>query len=187
MDKAVNIMSSVPLMDTPSIQITFLPYHSLLGVTMQPGDTTTKVPCRLCEERVEKKVMRRHVDNLILKDDLGIVCGFCGLGTCSIDLVRESGRGKTISFVPGSNCQYQVKFSLKSAETPTKSGPCSNRPIRCIQYKTIQWSYNLPQHCRDKHSDHPIPSTDDEKKLIGIWLNTFRWAFILISVYNVVL
>ena len=125
-NNAINIMSSLPLMDTPSTEITFLPYHSLLGVTVQPGDTTANVPCRLCDERVEKKVMRKHVGKHILKDKLGIVCGFCGLGTCSIDLVRGSGRGKTISFVPGSNCEYQVKFSLKSAETPTKSGLCTN-------------------------------------------------------------
>ena len=116
MSKAVSIMSSLPLVDTQSIQLSLLPYHPSLAVTVQTGDATTKVPCRLCEERVETKVMCKHVGKHILKDNLGIVCGFCGLGTCSIDLVRGSGRGKTVTFVPGSNCEYLVKFSLKSAE-----------------------------------------------------------------------
>ena len=114
--------------------------------------------------------MRKHVGKHIIKDRLGIVCRFCGLENCSIDLVRGSGRGKTITLVPGSNCDYIMKFSLKSAETPTKSGPCTNRPITCNHCKTVQWSYNLPKHCEEKHSDHTIPTTvtDAEKKLLGV-------------------
>ena len=89
---------------------------------------------------------------------------------CSIDLVRGSGRGKTVTLIPGSNCAYQIKFSLKSAEKATKNGPCTNRPITCDRCKTVQWSYNLPKHYQDKHSDYPIPTTvtDAEKKLLGV-------------------
>ena len=92
--KAVSIMSSLPLVDTQSTQLSLLPYHPSLAVTVQTGDATTKVPCRLCEERVETKVMRKHAGKHILKDNLGIVCGFCGLGTCSIDLVKRISKRK---------------------------------------------------------------------------------------------
>ena len=61
-------------------------------------------------------------------------------------------------------------FLVDMEKGSTKSGPCSNRPITCIHCKTIQWSYNLPRHCQDKHSNHPIPTavTDDEKRLMGV-------------------
>ena len=66
----------------------------------------------------------------------------------------------------GSAC---LAISQKSAEKSTKSSPCTNRPITCEHCKTVQWSYNLPKHCKEKHSDYPIPTTitDEENKLLG--------------------
>ena len=98
-----------------------------------------------------------------------MVCGLCGLGNCSIDLARGSGRGKTTSYIPSSNCEYSSKFSIKSAETPTKSGPCSDRPVSS-HICNIQWSYNIPKHYQDKHSNRSIPltMTDTEKQLLGL-------------------
>ena len=123
-----------------------------------------------CTDDVSTKVMRKHVGVHIIKSDLGLVCGFCGLEGCSIDLVRGSGRGKTATMIPGSNCEYVCKFDLKSAEKSTKSGPCTNRPVVCSICSTIHWSYNLPIHFCLKHSDHPIPAraSDKEKKFMGI-------------------
>ena len=169
-EKALSIMTSLPLADNQPTLLACLPYHPSLAVCLQPGEATNKISCQICGEAVEKKAMRKHVGIHIIKDGLGIVCGYCGLASCSIDLVRGSGRGKTMTMIPGSNCTYQVKFSLKSAEMSTKSSPCTNRPITCEHCKTVQWSYNLPKHCKEKHSDYPIPTTitDEERKLLGV-------------------
>ena len=63
-------------------------------------------------------------------------CGFCGLSGCSIGIMGGSGRGKTANQVVSSNCDYKVKFSLKSVEKHTKYMPSSNRPMTCSLCKT---------------------------------------------------
>ena len=95
---------------------------------------------------------------------------FAAWAIAPITLEVGSGRGKTATSVPGSNCEYASKFSLKSAEKSTSTGPCTNRPIACNLCKTIQRTYNKPGHYRLKHSDHPVPKTvaDGEEKLMGI-------------------
>ena len=67
-----------------------------------------------------------------------------------------SGCGKTASQVVSSNCDYKVKFSLKSAEKFTKSSPCTNRPVICslCKTKTVNWSYNMYLHMKEKHGDY---------------------------------
>jgi len=169
--KAVEIFQSLPIVDSQRIELsTCLPYHETLAVSIEPGSLSEKIPCRICGEGLSIKAMRKHVGVHIIKSDLGLVCGFCGIEGCSIDLVRGSGRGKTATMIPGSNCEYLCKFSLKSAEKSTKSGPCTNRPVVCSICSTVQWSYNLPIHFRAKHSDHPIPAraSDEETKFMGI-------------------
>ena len=99
---------------------------------------------------------RTHVGKHILKEHLGDVCGFCGMVGCSIDLIKGSCRGSSVTLTAGSNCSYKCKFSLKAAEKPTKSGPCTNRPIRCYICAVVKWSYSLPKHFRDMHTDHPV-------------------------------
>ena len=168
--KALYLMQSLPLAESQKVDHVYLPYHSSLEVSLDSDEVGDKVPCRICDQMLPKKLMRRHVGVHILQEDLGLVCGFCGLKDCSIELERGSGRGKTATMVPGSNCGYISKFSLKSAEKSTKSGPCTNRPVTCEQCKTVQWSYNLPNHFRSKHSDYPVPKriADGEEKLMGI-------------------
>ena len=146
-----------------------LPYHSSLEVSVDWDYVGDEIPCRLRAQMLPKKLMRRHVGVHILQEDLGVVCGFCSMKDYSIELERGSGRGKTATLVPGSNCEYS-KFSLKSAEKSTKSGPCTNRPVLCDQCKTVQWSYNLPFHFRSKNSDYPVPKriADEEEKSMGI-------------------
>ena len=114
--------------------------------------------------------MRKHVGKHILQDKLENVCGFCGLHGCTIDLVPGSGRGKTAILTASSNCSYKKKFSLKASETSTKTGPCTNRPVRCDICKYVLWSYNILTHYKDKHSDYPTPKTvkDTEYKLMGL-------------------
>ena len=48
-----------------------------------------------------------------------------------------------------------------------ESQKIENRPILCEHCKTVQWSYNLPNHFRSKHSDYPIPKriSGEEEKL----------------------
>ena len=113
-----------------------------MAVLLEHGSLSEWIPCRICEEGIFVKGMRKHVGTHILQLDLGLVCGFCGIDGCSIDFVRGSGKGKTAALVPGSNCEYLGKFSLKSAEKSTKSGPCKNRPVACSVYNTVQWTYN---------------------------------------------
>ena len=133
--KALGLMKSLPLVESQKVENAYLPYHSSLQVLLDSDEVGDKVPCHLCGDLYPKKLMRRHVGGHILQDDLDIVCGFCGLKDCSIELERGSGRGKTATMVPGSNCEYVSKFSLKSAEKSTKSGPCTNRPILCEHCK----------------------------------------------------
>ena len=115
--------------------------------------------CKQCGVLVNPKQMRKHVGVHILKDGLRNLCGFFGLVGCTIDLVTGSERRKTTTLTAGGNYRYTVKFSLKSAEKSTKSGPCTNRPIRSNICKSIYWSYNLAQYSNERHSVHPIPKT----------------------------
>ena len=95
--------------------------------------------------------------SLKFKGTLVNVCVFCGLSGCTIVVV--SGRGKTASFIPDSNCPYNVRFPLKAAETSTKSGPCTNRPVCCDGCKAVVWSYNVSYHYKHRHNDYPTPAT----------------------------
>ena len=110
MDKAVRLMQSLPVADHQKVENSFLPYHSSLEVPLDLGETMKKIPCRLCGELLTKKLMRTHVEKHVLEDNLGIVCGFCGMGDCSVTLEVGSGRGKTVTLKPASNCEYVCKF-----------------------------------------------------------------------------
>ena len=54
--------------------------------------------------------MRWHIGSHILKDNLENVCGFCGVQGCDIDISCGSGRGKTVSEVPQSRCDFYEKL-----------------------------------------------------------------------------
>ena len=167
--KAIEILQSLPIVDNQLVDIACLPYHQSLELSLDPGILSDKIPCRICGEEISNKGMRKHVGIHIIKGDLGLVCAFCGIEGCSVELVK-SGRGKTATLIPGSNCEYFSKFSIKSSEKSTKSGPCTNRPVSCSVCKTVQWSYNLSAHFRIKHRDYPIPTniSEEERKFMGI-------------------
>ena len=132
MDNAISIIGSLPVMNASEFNSSFfLSYHTLWEHNTNENKDVNSVTCRLCCEEVPIKQMRTHVGKHILKEQLGDVCGFCGMVGCSIDLIKGSGRGSSVTSTAGSNCSYKCKFSLKAAEKPTKSGPCTNRPIRC--------------------------------------------------------
>ena len=101
--------------------------------------------------KIDIKFMRCHVGYHIINEDVQNVCGFCGLQSCSIGLKKSTGRGKTAIAAAESNCTYMSKFSLKSAEKSTKTGPCTNRPVPCSVCKVITWSYSLPSHYICQH------------------------------------
>ena len=120
MEQAISLMSAVPQSGVRQGNLSGLPYHVLLI-------------------DVDQKIMRRHVGKHILKEKLENVCGFCGVSGCTIQLVSGSGRGKTVTMIAESNGPYKKKFSLKAAETPTKSGPCTNHPVCCDVCKAVVW------------------------------------------------
>ena len=113
-------MQLVPLVECQKVENVYLPYHSFLEVCLDSHEVGDKMfLCRLSGEMHPRKLMRRHVAGHIHNEDLDIVCGFCGFKDSSIDLDRGSGRGKTATVVPRSNCKYASKFSLKRAVKPT--------------------------------------------------------------------
>ena len=126
--------------------------------------------CRVCGENMDQKIMRIHVGKHIIKEKLENVCGFCCVSGCTIQLVSGSGRGKTVTMIAESNCPYKKKFSLKAAETPTKSGPCTNRPVCCDVCKAVVWSCHVSCHYRERHMDYPTPTSvsANEIKLMGL-------------------
>ena len=73
-----------------------------------------------------------------------------------------SGRGKTASQVVSSNCDYNVKFSLKSAEKLTKSSSLRKT-------KTVNWCYDMYLHMKEKHDDYSPDEwkiSEEELKLL---------------------
>ena len=134
--KALEIMSALPVIDSVATDFSCLPYNnSLMEVTAENGsrkDAKVKYSCLLCSSLVDPKQMRKHVVGVhILKEKIMNACGFCGMRGCDIKLKVASGRGKTATIASASNCEYEKRFSMKSAESSTKSGPCTNRPIEC--------------------------------------------------------
>ena len=55
--------------------------------------------------------------------------------------------------MPTSNYDYQENFDIKSAETSTKTMPCTNRPLACPKATcgVVVWSYNLYEHFKFDH------------------------------------
>ena len=76
MGKAPSIMASLPLAENIIIKVFGLSYHATLMSSMQPGNSTMGIPCRLCGEDIDKKLRRKHKCTHIVKDDLKMLCGF---------------------------------------------------------------------------------------------------------------
>ena len=92
-----------------------------------------KVDCKVYSKDLEIKKCDTILAKHILNENLAI--------GCTIELVKSSGRGTSVTNGPQSNYANFSKFSMKSAETPTKSSPCTNRPIICPLCKTTFWAY----------------------------------------------
>ena len=95
-----------------SLTEVFLSYHTLLCEhNTNENKDVNSVTCRLCCEEVPIKQMRTHVGKHTLKEQLGDVCGMLGY---SIDLIKGSGRGSSVTLTAGSNCSYKCKGSRKA-------------------------------------------------------------------------
>lgn len=90
-------------------------------------------------------------------------CGFCGRsGTCKTRLKKTKN-----AFRIESDCVYKSAFNIASAETPTQTGPSTNRPVVCklcevarppqrntsgeIDIDIVFWTYNMHCHVEEKH------------------------------------
>ena len=168
LDEAVELFNSLPLASTKSTTSSLLPYHDSLIDTVDAVVVKEKVPCKLCPKEVELKLMRLHVGKHILQENLINVCGFCGTQGCSIELTKSSGRGKSATQAPKSNCPHASKFSLKPAEKSTSSSPCTNRPVVCIICHTVVWSYMMASHYSQVHNGVPCPLsvTVEEREMV---------------------
>ena len=103
-----------------------------------------------------------------MQDNLINVCGFCGTQGYSIELSKSSGRGKSATQAPKSNCSYTSKFSLKPAEKCTSSSPCTNHPVVCTISDTVVWSYMMTSHYSQVHDgvSCPLTVTAEEREMV---------------------
>ena len=62
------------------------------------------------------------------------------------------------------NCEYTEVSNIKSTETPTKSMPRSNRPIKCQNCDVILWSYNHSKHFESDLPNELVPHGIPEKE-----------------------
>ena len=147
------MFSLLPLVSPKRIKSSLLPYDDSLVEATDDLELKEKVACKVCSKEVELKKMRLHVGKHILGGNLVNVCGFCGSDGCSINLVKSSGRGNSSTLGPQSNYVYFSKFSLKSAETSTKSSPCTNRPFACPVCETVVWTYMMSYHYAQVHKE----------------------------------
>ena len=172
---AATYLKTLPLVDPKSINATCLPYHnSLTEQSDRVSTMSNAVLCKLCQNEMDMKLMRRHIDEHILSEGLKDVCGFCGLPGCSIGISKSSGYGKTATMCASSNCKYKYKFSLQAATKSTKSGPCTNRPVVCnlCPPNTVLWKYNMQHHFELHHTGDSLPAdfivSDAEKTYMKV-------------------
>lgn len=65
--------------------------YTTLEVHTEHNKLIDRIPYRLCCSMCPRK--RRHVGRHKLQKDLTIVCSFCGMNDCSIELQQGSDRG----------------------------------------------------------------------------------------------
>jgi hypothetical protein len=158
----------------------------------------------LCDASKKISSMRNHVGGHILKRDRGVSetkklkqevcrfllvckmllilvqvgaepCGFCGLDGCRT-VVRYGNDAKTTVL---SSCPYFASnMRYSSAQTWSKSTPCTNVPIQCRmcapnasgQCPSV-WKYNFLYHLHAAHAaeDGGLPERIDT----GVWADMF--------------
>ena len=167
LSEASSLFVLLPLYEANSKTYKLLPYHAALTEASHIEQTEQGTfKCKLCNKPMGRKKMRQHIGSHILKDNLENVCGFCGVQGCDIDISCGSGRGKTVSEVPQSRCDFYEKFSIKAAANGSKRSPCTNRPIHCPVCTRVVWFYNMSFHYQPNHPDCPRNTwliNDDEK------------------------
>ena len=166
LSEASSLFGLLPLYEANSKTYNLLPSHATLTEASHIEQTEQSTfKCKLCNKPMGRKNMRQHIGSHILKDNLENVCGFCGGQGCDIDISCGSGRGKTVSEVPQSRCDFYEKFSIKAAANGSKRSPCTNRPIHCPVCTRVVWFY-MSFHYRSNHPDYPRNTwlrNDDEK------------------------
>ena len=168
LEEAISLFSLLPLVSPKRIKSSLLPYDDSFVEATDDLELKEKAACKVCSKEVGLKKMRLHVGKHILEGNLVNVCGFCGSDGCSINLVKSSGRGNSSTLGPQSNCVYFSKFSLKSAETSTKSSPCTNRPFACPVCETVVWTYMMSYHYAQVHKEATSQSyiSSAEKEMV---------------------
>ena len=66
MSKAIEILQSLPTVDNQCVELSCLPYHQSLEISLESGILSEKIPCRICGEEISKKAMRKHVGVYII-------------------------------------------------------------------------------------------------------------------------
>jgi hypothetical protein len=119
-NKALEVMSAFPVMDSVPADVLFLPYStSLMDHSENRGGKSERV--KFMSTLHHSSGPSANEVSISSKKKLSMFVFFL-LQRCSLTLVMASGRGKTATMAEVSNCEYLVKFSLKAAETSTKSG-----------------------------------------------------------------
>lgn len=116
-----------------------------------------KVACKICSVFRPLSEMRCHVGKHIMKGSQQDVntCGFCGLNTCSNNLVVKSRSSKN-HYKIQSNCEFYVQWR-KMPEFSRRSH-CSNRMVPCSICQSGVWTYNMKQHFVQSHPDVECPT-----------------------------
>lgn len=141
----------------------------IANLIINKDDDDGKKPCKVCNKVIMLRKMRLHVAKHYFKNETSPqMCGFCGINCNSVLGLKTSGSGKNVAFKTKSNCAYAYSFNYASVEKPSKSMPCSNRPIKCPQCEHFFWSYNLSNHYNDKHLGINCPITVTEEEKIAI-------------------
>ena len=104
------VTKQLPISNPKKVISSSLTYHEKLIESCSGHSNDDKLPCRLCNKKIDSKFMCCHVGYHIINEDVQNVCGFCGLQSCSIGLKNSSGCGKTAIAAAESNCTYVQIF-----------------------------------------------------------------------------
>ena len=88
LSKAIEVMKQLPISNPKKVISSSLPYHEKLIESCSGHSNDDKLPCRLCNTKIDIKFMCCHVGYHIINEDVQNVCGFCGLQSCSIGLKK---------------------------------------------------------------------------------------------------
>ena len=84
LSKAIEVMKQLAIFNPKKVISSSLPYHEKLIESCIGHSNDDKLPCRLCNKKIDSKFMRCHVGYHIINEEVQNVCGFCGLQSCSI-------------------------------------------------------------------------------------------------------